>query len=112
MSAHAVTIRSEAFSLGNVDYSVDTAQVLVKAADWMLHSGLRETVAKRAVWHAGDTISQAQAELTKALNSSVNDQVSLTGTVESVRPEGAVGLTQTGIRVLLQAEGSLEIHLL
>ncbi len=100
---------TRSLTLAGVDYTIETTQVLVKTADWLRHSGLRENLAKKTTWFAGDRIDQARTDLEQALNRSVNDQVSMSGTVKSVRPI-AVGLTQTGLAAILEADGTIEMH--
>ncbi len=102
---------SQEFSLGNLDYTLETRQALVRAADWMMHSDLRDAIAKKAAWNATDRIAQAKADLTTALNRTLNTQVSIRGTIESVRPS-AIGFTQTGLSVFLEAAGSVEINVM
>jgi hypothetical protein len=101
--------QSEALTLAGVDYTIDTTNVLVRAADWIRHAGLREHIASKTTWYAGDRIDQAKSDLQRALNRTVNDRVSMSGTIERVRPV-TVGVTATGVAAIVEADGSIEMH--
>jgi hypothetical protein len=97
--------------LHNADYTLETRQVLAASADWLLHSGLREKLAQRAVWPLGEKIDAARDSITRALNRQVYDRVKITGRVSDMRPV-AVGLSQKGIKAVLEADGNVEVHVL
>ena len=95
----------------NLDYTMETKQVLAKAGDWIFHSRIRETLEDKAKWYVGDKIDEAVSLLTKALNRSISQHVALSGNVYSIRPV-AVGLTDGALKTVVVADGAVELKLL
>ena len=95
-------------SLENIEYTVETKQALVKAADWVLHSKLREGLAERARWPLGDRIDAVKTQLSAALNRPLNQQMSISGEIQTIRPT-AVGITKNSIKAVLIADGTVSI---
>jgi hypothetical protein len=97
--------------LQNADYTLETMQVLSRSADWLLHAGLREKLAQRAVWNVGDQIDAARGDLAKALNRQVNDRVHVAGTITRMLPHSA-GMTNNGLKAVMKADGTVKVRLL
>lgn len=100
---------TRSLAVRNVEYTLETKQVLAKLADWMLHSGLRDSLAERASWSVGERIDAAREQLTRALNRELNPHVSVLGEIRTLAPS-AVGLTPTSIRAVLLADGAVEVN--
>jgi hypothetical protein len=92
----------------DLDYTIETKNVLAKAADWLLHSELRDNLAGQAKWSIGDKIDAVKNSLTDALNRKVNQYVSISGKIQRVRPV-AVGITNTSLKAVLVADGMVEV---
>jgi hypothetical protein len=95
-------------SVQNLDYTVETKHVLVKTADWLLHSKVRDNLAEQATWYVGDKIDAAKDMLSDALNRKLNQYVSITGKVQNVRAV-AVGTTTTSLKAVLIADGIVSV---
>jgi Domain of unknown function (DUF4403) len=95
-------------SIQNLDYTVETKHVLVKTADWLLHSTVRDNLAEKATWYVGDRIDAAQDMLSEALNRKLNRYVSITGKVRNVRVN-AVGMTAASLKAVLVADGTVSV---
>jgi hypothetical protein len=95
-------------SVQNPEYTVETKQVLVRAADWLLHSGMRDRIAERATWPIGDRIDAEKEILSRALNRDLNEHVNISGKIYDLRPV-SVGVTANAIRVVLVADGTVEV---
>ncbi len=93
----------------NLDYTVETRQVLVKAGDWLFHTRLREILEDEAKWYIGDRIDGLRDLLTKALNRKLNQHVAIIGTVNSIRL-AAVGVTDTALKAILVLDGAAELN--
>jgi len=102
---------ARSFSVRNLEYTVETKQVLVKAADWLLHSRLKDSLAKRTTWFVGDRIDAAKDLLTNALNRKLNEHVGISGSISSLRPV-SVGITKNSIKAVLVADGAAELNVL
>jgi len=98
-------------SVQNLDYTVETKHVLVKTADWLLHSKVRDNLAGQATWFIGDKIDAAKDMLSDALNRKLNQYVSITGKVQNVRAV-AVGTTNTSLKAVLIADGIVSVSVL
>jgi hypothetical protein len=86
----------------NPEYTVETKQVLVHTADWLLHSRLREGLAERATWFIGDRIDAEKDLLSSALNRNLNEHVNINGKIRDLRPV-SVGITTNAIKAVLVA---------
>ena len=99
---------ARSFTLRNLEYTVDTKEVLVKAADWLLHSRLKDSLAERATWYIGDRIDAYKDLLSRALNRNVNEHVNISGKIRDLRPV-SVGITTNAIKAVLVADGTVEV---
>lgn len=102
---------ARSFALHNLEYTVETKQVLVKAADWLLHSRLKDSLAERTTWFVGDRIDAARDLLANALNRKLNQHVGISGNIRSLRPV-SVGITKDSIKAVLVADGTAELNVL
>jgi hypothetical protein len=93
----------------NLDYTVETRQVLVKAGDWLFHTRLREVLEGEATWYIGDSIDRLRYLLIKALNRKLNQHVAIAGTIDSISL-AAVGVTDTALRAILVLDGTAELN--
>ncbi len=92
----------------NIDYTVETKAVLGRVADWLLHAKLRDSLAAHARWYIGDKLDAEKDILSQALNRSLNQQVSMSGKLSSLRP-AAVNVTATSIKAIVIADGTVEM---
>jgi hypothetical protein len=97
--------------VNNLDYTVETKNVLAKTADWLLHAGVRESLAEQAKWFIGDRIDMVKDRLSDALNRKVNRHIGISGKILRIRPV-ALGTTATSIRAVFIADGKVEINVL
>jgi hypothetical protein len=95
----------------NVEYSVETKQTLAHVADWLLHARLRESLADQAKWFIGDKIDVEKELLSKGLNRNLGQQVSISGTIDSIRPV-AVGMTERSLKAVLVMDGAVGVKVL
>jgi Domain of unknown function (DUF4403) len=97
--------------LRDLDYTIETKQVLIKAADWLLHTGLQESLSKRATWPMTARIDAAKDLLSNALNRNLNKLVSVSGKIDAMRPV-SIGITDTAVKAVLEADGAVEMRIL
>jgi hypothetical protein len=95
----------------DLDYTIETKQILKKVADWLAHSEMRESLEKKATWYIGDRIDGAKDTLSTALNRNLNDLVSMSGNIEAIRPV-YIGVYNAGLRAVLEADGKAEMRVL
>ena len=96
--------------INNLDYTVETKNVLTKAADWLLHTGLRDNLADQAKWFIGDKIDMVRDLLFDGLNRKINRYVSISGKIYRMRPV-AVGITNVSLKAVLVADGKVEVSI-
>lgn len=101
--AYDETTRS--FMVRNPEYTVETKQVLIQAADWLLHTRLREGLADRAAWFIGDRIDAEKGLLSRALNRNLNQHMNIRGEIRDLRLV-SVGITTNAIKAVLVADGT------
>ncbi len=102
---------TRSLTLRDLDYTLETNRVLAKAADWLRHAGLRESLQKKASWYVGDRIDAAKETISLALNRTVNSQMSVTGSIDALRPV-SVGITKAALKAVLEADGTADIEIL
>lgn len=88
-----------------LDYSVDTQQAVINAADWMMHEKWQEKLAKEAQWSLGPQLEDAKTDLQAALNRKYGN-VALTGSLDRLRVL-SVSTTPKQCIVRVAASGSL-----
>lgn len=92
-----------------LDYSLDTRNALLDAAEWMIRSSLREGLAARAVFPLGDRLDRMQERARAALNRTVGHGTTLRGALTSVRPVGAF-VTDRGVTVRVSVAGQVDVQ--
>ncbi|HTG00600.1 MAG TPA: DUF4403 family protein [Nitrospirota bacterium] len=101
-------IASQTLYLRNLDYTVDTRNVLDRAAEWMLHTEIRGKMEEQARWPLGERMEDAARHLNKALNRELTSHLYLTGTISRIQPV-AVGVTAHSIKAVFTLEGAAEL---
>ncbi len=101
---------AQSLYIRNLDYTLETNHVLAKAADWVRHAGLQESLVKKARWYVGDRIDAAKDAVSSALNRTINNQVIVSGKVDSLRPV-SVGITETAVKAVLEADGTVDMKI-
>jgi hypothetical protein len=71
--------------VADLDYTLATRDVLLGAAEWMLHSKLRERLAAAAQWSVGSEVTGAREAIDASLNRELAPGVHLTGNVSPPR---------------------------
>ncbi len=93
----------------DLDYSLETGNVLANTADWLLHGSFRGSIAEQARWPLGEGVAQARAQIERALNRQITPGVTARGTVRAVRP---IGVFMTPERFVARAsvDGMLRLE--
>jgi len=96
--------------IDGLEYSVETRNWMLKAADWLMGSGLRDSLAEGARFALGAELEQARARLERTLNEPLGPDLSMKGSVEAVEVQG-VYVTPEGFLVIAVATGDLALTL-
>ena len=102
---------TRSFTVRDPEYTVETKQVLMQAADWLLHTRLRKSLANRAAWFIGDKIDAEKDILSRALNRNLNEHVNISGEIRDLRLV-SVGITTNSIKAVLVADGTASMSVL
>lgn len=94
----------------DLDFSVESRNVLGRSADWLLHDELRDRIRQAAHFAVGDRVTEIREKVNTAMNRNLGKAVRLSGHVESLRPVGVV-VTQTAIATLVEADGRAKVDI-
>ena len=97
-------------SVPDLDFSVETQNVLGRAADWLLHEDLRGKVRGAARFAVGERIDQIHRDVNEAINRDLSKAVRLRARVDSIRPLGVV-VTPRSVATVVEAGGRAQIDI-
>jgi hypothetical protein len=93
----------------DLDFSLETKNVLASAADWLAHGSIRQTIADSAQWYLADQIADIRDRLNRAMNQKLDNNIALRGQVTGIRP-GGFFTTPTSFRVRAVVDGALSVN--
>jgi len=96
-------------SLANLDFSLNTKNVLVKTASWMFHAGLLQKISSSLVFQVGDKLRDAKKELNAYLlqNQSLS-YFRITGEIEKLDPDKIL-ISPEAVKAYFQFEGKVRL---
>lgn len=104
-----IDIASNKVRVDNIDYSLETKNVIAKVAEWILHSSLQQELQNKAEFPLSNQVQEARKELAKFEDKNVGPVVLRIKTTD-VLPE-SVFLTKDDIRARIRVKGTAEIAL-
>ena len=99
---------TDAVSIQNLRYSIDSPHLSVRLADLIGHSLIREAIEKRASWPMRSRLEELREGLSRALNRTAG-RYELSGAVSSITPQ-AVLVEGERLRVYADLEGWLRVR--
>jgi len=82
-------IKDSTLKVENVNFDINTSNVLLKSANWLLHGTLQKTIEKKASFPLGQQIVKAKAELEKSINTyKVSDSFKLNSKISGLDIKG------------------------
>ncbi|MFP2930045.1 DUF4403 family protein [Pyxidicoccus sp. 3LG] len=99
---------SATLRLEELDYSADTANVLLQVADWLKHDTFRKQLQQRARFVLGDRVEAMRMKLEKGLNRPLGEGVALKGKLVTLTPLGILTHDEAFI-VRVQAAGDVSM---
>ncbi|RMI13541.1 MAG: DUF4403 family protein [Calditrichaeota bacterium] len=99
---------AQAIRLEGLEFDLRTRDVLVKAAEWLLHGAFRRELQQQARWEIGDRIRQAREALEAALNRTIEERFYLSGKIDRLAPLG-VYVTPEQLLLRVGAEGRVRL---
>lgn len=94
----------------DLDFSVETRNVVGGAAGWLLHDLLRDRLREAARFPVGERLAELQEDVNEAMNRNLSRGVRLSGGIETVRPVG-VQVTPRALAAVVEAGGSARIDI-
>lgn len=102
---------SRTLSLKNVDYDLDTKNVLLKTANWLLQGKFAKQIEQQFVFSVGDQVDEAQKAIRQQLtNRKVAKGVAFGGRLDHLDPD-QVYLTPTSLVALIVAKGQIDVKI-
>ncbi len=89
------------------DFSIETKNVLIKLANWMLHDEFKNLVSSKLKYNVTNQLKKAQDDLTIAINRKIGTDLQLTGAITSLSTLG-VFITDKGLKTVVTANGSIK----
>ena len=99
-----------ALRFANLDYTVDTRNVLVRSANWMFHQEILSEMTSQAFIDLSGQLQTIRSRLETALQRDMGQAGRMEGEVKSLRPVGIYPI-QGGVEVHIVAEGSMWVEL-
>lgn len=100
---------TQTLTVPDLDFSVETRNVLAGAAGWLLHDDLRGQLRTAARFGVGERIAALRDQLDTAINMSLAKDVEMRGGVDALRPMG-VAVTATSLGAVVEADGHAQIE--
>jgi len=104
-------VLNDVLSFPDLDFTVETRNLLVKAANWFAHDTFRDDLRQRLALKLGDQLNTAKQQLSTALNSKVGE-VQLSGSAGQLNLLGVYADARKGtFEAMFQASGTLRAAL-
>ena len=101
---------SQAVSVPDLDFSVQSREVLPEVAEWLLYDQLRDQMRESARFALGDRIYAIRRDVDEALDRELARGVRSSGRVDRITPLG-VFVFSNSVAAVVQAEGEAQIHI-
>jgi hypothetical protein len=101
---------SQVVSVPDLDFSVESRNVLPEAAEWLLYDQLRDQMRESARFAVGDRIYAIRRDVDAALDRQLARGVRSTGRVDRITPLGVYVFSKS-IAAVVEAQGNAEIRI-
>lgn len=89
------------------DFSLESKNVLIKSANWLLHGTIRNKMAAYMSYPIGSQIDEAKKAINEALQKPIASTFRLDGGISKLEPIGVYN-TGKGLRTIIMAMGTLK----
>ncbi|MDR3666104.1 MAG: DUF4403 family protein [Ignavibacteriaceae bacterium] len=106
-------IANDSLYIKNLDYSIETKNILANSADWFLHSGFRQMISEQTHWELGGQIAAAKEKMSLFLNPQPNNSKSpplLFGSVNNLNSV-AVYSNSDSFHIVVIVDGNVGLNL-
>jgi hypothetical protein len=101
---------AQVVSVPDLDFSVETKNVLGGAASWLLYERLREQMRAAARFGVGERIAELRQDVNEAINRNLSSAVRLSGRIDTIHPVGVV-VTPQAVAAVVESEGRARIDI-
>lgn len=101
---------TQVVSVPDLDFSVESREVLPEVAEWLLYDQLRDQMRESASFAVGDRIAKVRRDVDAALDRELSRGVRSTGRVDRITPLGVFVFSRS-VAAVVQAEGEAQIHI-
>jgi hypothetical protein len=101
--------RTSTISVPDLDFSVESRQVLPKIAGWLLYDDLRDQLRAAARFSVADRLARIRRDVDRALNRPIGRDVRMSGGVDALRPLGVFVFSRS-LASVVEAEGHAQIR--
>lgn len=104
--------KTNLFSVDDVDFDMQTRDLLLKTADWLLHGTIRRTIQEKLNMNLTERLNQARDMAGKAMaRVRLADNLYFSGNISSIRLRGvAVQRDRVSIQVYGEGEAGIRFH--
>ena len=102
--------QAQVLTVPDLDFSLETKNVVAGTAGWLLHDHLREQVRSAARFSVGDRVAKLRQDVSGAMNRNLSPGVRMRGELDALRPAG-VAVTPRSIAALVEAGGTARIDI-
>lgn len=95
-------------SFPDLDYSIETRNILLRVANWLLGSKVKETIKEKAKLNIASNLDAIKQKLQTSMNRDVNENISTEGSVDNLNVVGLLPLNDY-ILVRTNATGKLKV---
>jgi hypothetical protein len=101
---------SQVVSVPDLDFSVESREVLPEVAEWLLYDQMRDKMREAARFAVGDRIDAIRRDVDAALDRQLSRSVRSTGRVDRITPLG-VYVFSNSVAAVVEAEGQAQIRI-
>lgn len=102
---------TQSLFLEDLEYDLNTRNVLIKAANWLLHAKFLKMMREAMVFPIGDQLNTLTETIRASMaNHELSDGIVLRGRLNEALPD-KVHLTPDHIYTIIQANGNLDLHI-
>ncbi|HKP76399.1 MAG TPA: DUF4403 family protein, partial [Longimicrobiaceae bacterium] len=101
---------SQAVSVPDLDFSVESRDVLPEVAEWLLYDQMRDQIRGAAHFAVGDRIAKIRGDVDRALDRQLARGVTSSGGVDRITPLGVFVFSRS-VAAVVDAEGHAEIRI-
>jgi hypothetical protein len=106
-------ISNDSLFIKNLDYSIETKNILANSADWLLHPGFRQMIAEQTHWGLGGQITAAKEKIISFLNPQQGKSNSTSLFFGSINTLNSIGVfsKSDSFHIIVIVDGNVSLNL-